>query len=46
MMIWIEIVKSIIVAKFKYSYTNEKHFPLLLGQTPYKENLKSHIILI
>ena len=46
MMIWTEIVKSIIVAKFKYSYTNEKQCPLLLEQTPYKENLKSHMILM
>ena len=45
MMIWIEIVKSIIVAKFKHSYTNEKQCPLL-GQTPYKENLKFHMILM
>ena len=32
--------------KIQISYTNEKQCLLLLWQTPYKENLKSHMILM
>ena len=37
--------KHFIVIKFKIP-TNEKHSPFFLGQTPYKKNLKPHMILV